>query len=165
MTKHPGPKAPALDPMTVEPRTGSRYPSPFRATVAAREKRALGDALGLTHYGVNLVRLPPGTASALRHWHTAEDEFVYILEGEVELVTEAGAQTLGPGMTAGFPAGRADGHQLVNRSDRDVLYLEVGDRRPEDEVEYPGVDLRLALVDGKDTFVHKDGRPWGPEKK
>jgi uncharacterized cupin superfamily protein len=154
------PMAPALDPRTVAARTGSGYPEIFRAAVAAREKRALGDALGLSHFGVNLVRLPPGVASALRHWHTAEDEFVYVLEGEVELVTDAGAQILGAGMVAGFPAGRPDGHHLVNRSDRDALYLEVGDRRPEDEVEYPDVDLRLVLLDGKETFVHKDGRPW-----
>jgi len=164
MPKHPRPKAPALDPATVTPRTGSSYPAPFRADVAAREKRALGDAVGLSHFGVNLVRLPPGTASALRHWHKAEEEFVYVLQGEVELVTDAGAQTLGPGMAAGFPAGQPDGHQLVNRSNSDVLYLEVGDRRPEDEVEYPGLDLRLISLDGKDTFVHKDGRPWEAPK-
>src|SRR5437899_2305721 len=120
---------PILDPESVIPRKGSGYPEPFRALVAAREKRALGDPLGLTHFGVNLVRLPPGTASSQRHWHTAEDEFVFILEGEVELVTDAGARTLTAGMAAGFPAGRADGHHLVNRSGHDVLYLEVGDRQ------------------------------------
>lgn len=165
MSKHQAVKAPALDPMTLKPRTGSGYPAPFKAVVAAREKRALGDATGLTHFGVNLVRLPPGTSSALRHWHTKEDEFVYILEGEVDLVADAGTQILGPGMAAGFPAGHPDGHQLVNRSQRDVVYLEVGDRRPGDEVEYPGVDLRLASIDGKDVFVHKDGRPWEPGEK
>ncbi len=153
-------KAPALDPRNVEARTDSGYPKIFRAAVTGREKRALGDALGLSHFGVNLVRLGPGVASALRHWHTGEDEFVYVLEGELELVTDAGAQKLGAGMAAGFPAGRPDGHHLVNRSDRDALYLEVGDRRPGDEVEYPDVDLRLVLLDGKETFVHKDGKPW-----
>ena len=165
MAKHPTPKVPALDPATVTPRTGSRYPAPFRAAVAAREKRALGDVVGLTRFGVNLVRLPPGAASSQRHWHTAEEEFVYVLEGEVELVSDAGSQSLGPGMAAGFPAGRPDAHQLVNRSQRDVLYLEVGDRRPEDEVEYPDIDLRLVSLDGKKAFVHKDGRPWGSEEK
>ena len=165
MAQRQTPKAPALDPITVTPRTGSGYPEAFRAAVAGREKRALGDAAGLSHFGVNLVRLPPGAASAQRHWHTAEEEFVYVLEGEVELITDAGAQTLGPGMAAGFPAGRPDGHQLVNRSDRDVLYLEIGDRRPEDEVEYPDIDLRLVLPDAKETFVHKDGSPWEISKK
>lgn len=163
MAKRRTAKAPALDPMAVTPRTGSRYPAPFGAAVAAREKRALGDAVGLSHFGVNLVRLPTGTASAQRHWHTAEEEFVYVLEGEVDLVTDAGTQVLGPGMAAGFPAGRPDGHQLVNRSERDVLYLEVGDRRPEDEVEYPDIDLRVKLLDGKRTFVHRDGQPWEEE--
>src|SRR5215468_246929 len=95
-----------VDPETVVVRRGSGYPEPFKAPVAAREKRALGDALGLSHFGVNLVRLPPGTASSQRHWHSAEDEFVYILEGEVDLVTDASAQRLTAGMVAGFPAGR-----------------------------------------------------------
>jgi uncharacterized cupin superfamily protein len=165
MTKEILPTAPALDPMTLKPRIGSGYPAPFRAAVSAREKRALGDALGLTHYGVNLVRLPPGMASAQRHWHTEEDEFVYVLEGTVDLITDAGTQKLGPGMAAGFPAGRADAHQLVNRSDREVLYLEVGDRRPQDEVHYPNIDLHLLTRDGQHVFAHKNGRPWGPEEK
>ena len=154
------PRSGALDPAAVEPRVGSGYPEPFRALVAMREKRALGDALGLSRFGVNLVRLPPGTASSQRHWHTTEDEFVYILEGEVELVTDAGAETLRAGMAAGFPAGRADGHHLVNRSARDVLYLEVGDRQVGDEATYPDIDLRLLYRNGKHFFAHKDGTPW-----
>jgi len=160
MNKPVAPATPALDPVTVAPRSGSGYPAPYRDAVAKREKRALGDALGLSHFGVNLVRLPPGTASAQRHWHSAEDEFVYILEGEVELVTDAGAQRLTAGMAAGFPAGRPDGHQLVNRSAHDVLYLEVGDRQVGDEVDYPGIDLRLLHRNGRDFFAHKDGTPW-----
>src|SRR5215475_11383751 len=120
MTSKPQP--PALDPADVTASTATGYPAQYRAAVEGREKRRLGDALGLTHFGVNLVRLRPGAASSLRHWHSAEDEFVYILEGEVELVTDAGAQRLKAGMVAGFPAGRADSHQLVNRSDRDVVY-------------------------------------------
>ena len=103
MNKPVAPATPALDPVTVAPRSGSGYPAPYRDAVAKREKRALGDALGLSHFGVNLVRLPPGTASAQRHWHSAEDEFVYILEGEVELVTDAGAQRLTAGMQRAFP--------------------------------------------------------------
>jgi len=152
---------PAIDPGTVAAVSGSGYPEPYRAAVAGRSKRRLGNAVGLSHFGVNLVRLAPGSASSQRHWHKAEDEFVYILEGEVELVTDAGAQTLTAGMAAGFPAGKPDGHHLVNRSQRDVLYLEVGDRRPEsDEAEYPDIDLRLVNQNGKLVFTRKDGKPW-----
>jgi len=150
----------ALDPATVETRSGSGYPAPYREAVMRREKRALGDALGLSHFGVNLVRLPPGAASSQRHWHSAEDEFVYIVEGEVELVTDAGPQRLTAGMVAGFPAGRPDAHQLINRSDRDVIYLEVGDRQAGDEIDYPDIDLRLLHRNGRDFFAHKDGTPW-----
>ena len=158
-------KLPAIDPATLTPRIGSGYPAPFDADCAKREKRVLGDPTGITRYGVNLVRLPPGNASAQRHWHTLEEEFVYILEGEVELVTDAGAQTLKAGMAAGFPAGQPDGHHLVNRSSRDVLFLEVGDRRGDDVCEYPDIDLRLIPVDGDRVFVHLDGRPWKPGEK
>ena len=155
------PQPPALNPATLEPRIGSGYPEPFRAAVAGREKRALGDALGLSNFGVNLVRLTPGSASSQRHWHSHEDEFVYVLDGEITLLTDAGSQMLSAGMVAGFPAGRADGHQLVNRSDRDALYLEVGDRSPAaDEVIYPDIDMRLRTVDGKYQFQHKDGTPY-----
>jgi len=150
----------ALDPLSVESRSGSGYPAPYREAVMRREKRALGDALGLSHFGVNLVRLPPGAASSQRHWHSAEDEFVYIVEGEVELVTDAGPQRLTAGMVAGFPAGRPDAHQLINRSDRDVIYLEVGDRQAGDEIDYPDIDLRLLHRNGRDFFAHKDGTPW-----
>jgi len=153
-------KPPALDPATLKPRIGSSYPEPFRAAVAGREKRALGDALGLTNFGVNLVRLPPGCASSQRHWHSKQDELVYVVEGEVTLVTDAGAQVLTVGMVAGFPAGTADGHHLVNRSARDVLYLEIGDRGADDEVTYPDIDLILRPAGGKLTFLHKDGRPY-----
>ncbi|MHA1601013.1 MAG: cupin domain-containing protein [Alphaproteobacteria bacterium] len=154
------PQKPALNPATLEPHVGSSYPESFRAAVAEREKRALSDALGLSKFGVNLVRLPPGCASSQRHWHSKEDEFVYVLDGEVTLLTDAGPQVLTAGMVAGFPAGRADGHQLVNRSDRDALYLEVGDRNADDEVIYPDIDLRLRAIDGKHTFTHKDGTPY-----
>jgi uncharacterized cupin superfamily protein len=154
------PRPPALDPATVAPRRGTDYPAPFDRAVETRERRALGDALGLTNLGVNLARLPPGCASAQRHWHTEEDEFVWVLEGEVVLVTDGGEQTLKPGMAAGFPAGRADGHHLINRTSEDAVLLEVGDRRPTDQVEYPDIDLRFAVVDGRRRFVHKDGSPY-----
>jgi len=158
-------RLPAIDPATIKANIGSGYPERYEADSAACEKRFLGDATGLTHFGVNIVRLPPGCASAQRHWHKHEDEFVYVLEGEVELVTDAGSQTLKRGMAAGFPAGKADGHKLVNGSSRDALYLEVGDRLADDEIEYPGIDLRLIRVEGKETFLHRDGRPWKPGEK
>lgn len=151
---------PALDPATLAPRVGSGYPEIFRAQVAGREKRALGDAVGLTHYGVNLVKLPPGAWSAQRHYHTAEDEFVYILEGEVTLVSEGQRQILKAGMVAGFPAGKADGHCLVNHTERPALYLEIGDRSEVDECHYPDIDLHLKPADGDFKFFRKDGRPY-----
>jgi uncharacterized cupin superfamily protein len=148
---------PALDPSTVTERTGSGYPPPYDTVCAGRGKRALGNELGLTHFGVNLTRVDPGAASALRHWHTREDEFVYVLEGELTLVTDAGEQTLGPGMAAGFPAGVSDGHHLVNRTSRPALYLEVGNRSDEDVVHYPDVDLFI----GSDfVFRHRNGEPY-----
>lgn len=150
------PASPALDPQTVEPEFGTRYPAPFARDCAGRERRRVGNALGLTHYGVNIVRLPPGVMSSQRHWHSHQDEFVYIVEGEATLVTDAGERTLGPGMVAGFPAGTPDGHHLVNRSGADVVYLEVGDRPPVDDVDYPDIDMLVR--DGK--FVHKDGTSY-----
>ena len=147
----------ALDPSTVPEWFGSAYPEVFRERVRARRKRPLGNALGLTHYGVNLVTLPPGTWSALRHWHTKQDEFVFVVEGELVLVTDAGEQRLRTGMVAGFPAGNADGHHLVNRSAAPAIYLEVGDRVPGDEVHYPDADL---FVDANLTMRHKSGEPY-----
>jgi uncharacterized cupin superfamily protein len=154
-------RVPALDPATVPEKSSMSYPDPYRAAVLGRAWRPLGDALGLTNFGVNLVRLPPGIASSQRHWHTHEDEFVYMLEGEAELVTDAGPQVLTPGMCAGFPAGKADGHHLINRSNRDVVFLVVGDRRDGVEAcEYPDIDMVGRWVDGKWTYFHKDGRAW-----
>ena len=153
-------RAPALDPATVPAVRGSDYPPPFDRLVAARERRRLGDAVGLTNFGVNLLRVPPGCASSQRHWHTRQDEFVYVLEGEVVLVTDGGEQTLSAGMAAGFPAGTGDGHHLVNRSDRDALLLEVGDRMPGDEVDYADIDMMIRWVDGEERFLRKDGTPY-----
>ncbi len=154
------PKPPAIDPATVPARTGSEYPPPFDAEARGRERRALGDAVGLRNFGVNLLRIGPRVVSSQRHWHSHQDEFLYVLEGEVVLVTDAGEQVLGAGMVAGFPAGVADGHCLINRSDRDALVLEVGDRNPADEVVYPDIDLEYRIADGKGAFVHKDGTPY-----
>jgi uncharacterized cupin superfamily protein len=139
--------------------TGSRYPAPYDAPCAARIRQRLGDAAGLTDFGVNLLRLPPGVWSSQRHWHTAEDEFLYVLEGEVVLVTDAGEQTLKAGDCAGFKAGVADGHQLQNRSQREAVMLEVGSRKAaDDEVDYPDIDLRF--LKGRGGFSHKDGKPY-----
>jgi len=139
--------------------TGSRYPAPYNAPCAARTRQRLGDAAGLTDFGVNLLRLPPGVWSSQRHWHTAEDEFLYVLEGEVVLVTDAGEQTLKAGDCAGFKAGVADGHQLQNRSQREAVMLEVGSRKAvDDEVDYPDIDLRF--LKGRGGFSHKDGKPY-----
>ena len=157
MTAIPKLKLPALDPATVEVRRGSAYPEEFKSVTDGREKRALGNAVRLTNFGVNLVRLKPGVVSALRHWHAHEDEFVYVLEGEITLVTDAGEQVLGPGIAAGFPAGKADGHKLVNKSNQDALYLEVGDRHPAEEAHYPDVDLHGQRLDDAFIFTRKDG--------
>ena len=151
-------RRPAIDPSTLAPRTGSAYPEPFRARVLPREKRALGDALGLTRIGVNLTTLLPGKESALRHFHSREDELVYVLEGEVVLRTDDGEQLLTTGMCAGFPAGRADAHQLLNRSDRVARYLEISNRDLTDTVDYPDDDLAYSKApDGGPVFSHKDG--------
>lgn len=152
---------PALDPADVQPRTGSGYPEPFRSRVLPREKRALGDALGLTKIGVNLTTLPPGKESSMRHWHTREDEMVFVLEGEVVLRTDEGEQVLTAGMCAGFPAGSRNGHQVVNRSNRPARYLEISNRDPEDSAEYSDVDLAYRKgPDGSAVFTRKDGTPY-----
>ena len=146
----------SLDPMTVEASLTTIYPEEFKAMCIGREKRKIGDVLGLNKFGVNLVTLKPGAASSQRHWHSHSDEFVYILEGEVTMISDAGEEILGPGMTAGFPANNGDGHHLVNKSGADVLYLEVGDRPPKDDADYPDVDMLVR--NGK--LVHKDGTPY-----
>ena len=133
----------------------------FTAKVGGREKRVLGDVFGLTNFGVNLTRLPPGALSALRHAHTRQDELVYILEGEPVLVTNTGETRLKPGMVAGFKAGTGDAHHLVNRGKTDVVFIEVGDRSAGDEVAYPDDDLAATLgPDGKYQYRHKDGTPY-----
>ncbi|MGH7045389.1 MAG: cupin domain-containing protein [Stellaceae bacterium] len=140
---------------------GRGYPEPFAQRVAGRVRRPLGDLFGLTNFGVNMTRLPPGGASALRHTHSREDEFIYILEGEPVLVTNAGEAMLRPGMCAGFKAGSGDAHHLLNRTMHDVVYLEIGDRNPGDTVIYPDDDIGRALMPGGERrFVHQDGQPY-----
>lgn len=138
---------------------GSRYPAPYDQPCLERFRHCLGDAAGLTQFGVNLNRLPPGSWSSQRHWHTTEDEFIFIVQGEVVLVSDAGEETLRAGDCAGFKAGVADGHHLQNRSNSDALILEVGSRRPQDdEVFYPDIDLRV--LKGRADYAHSDGRPY-----
>lgn len=153
-------RRPALDPSTLEARVGSTYPEPYRSQVLPREKRALGDALGLTRVGVNLTTLYPGVASSMRHHHTHEDELIYVLEGTVVLITDAGEQELAAGTCAGFPAGVPDGHQLVNRSDRPARYLEISNRDERDGATYPDVDLVYRRTPEGPRFTRKDGRPY-----
>lgn len=149
------PKPPAFDPMTVGTHTGNGYPAEFADASAPRVKRRLGDHGGLTNFGVNHVILPPGCTSSVRHWHTRQDEFVMVLTGTLTLVTDAGEQDLGPGMCAAFPAGRADGHALVNRSGSPASYLEIGDRTEGDEVDYPDVDMQVRWIDGAEVLVRR----------
>lgn len=151
-------KRPALDPASMTPRTTSTYPEVFRPRVLPREKRALGDALGLTKFGVNLTTLFPGKESSMRHYHSHEDEMVFVLEGEVVLRTDEGEQVLTAGMCAGFPAGSKNGHQLVNRSDRPARYLEIGSRDAADIVGYSDDDLACTRnSEGALVFTRKDG--------
>ena len=138
----------------------SNYPEPFASRMTGREKHPLGDLFGLTNFGVNLTTLAPNAASALRHAHTKQDEFVYILQGHPTLHTDEGRTRLSPGMCAGFKAGTGNGHRLVNETEEEVVYLEVGDRTPGDEGSYPDDDLHAARVEGSWKFVHKDGTPY-----
>jgi uncharacterized cupin superfamily protein len=147
------------DPASLKPRVGSGYPEPFRSLSATREKRALGDALGLKNFGVNLTTLPPGIWSSQRHWHEKQDEMVYIVSGEVTLATDEGETLLTAGMVAGFKAGSGNGHCLINKSGRDAQILEIGDRTPDEAVEYTDVDLAVSTgPDGKFVFSTKSGK-------
>lgn len=160
-TQNPSPAPIAVLATDVPPRTRpSNYPEPFASRMVRREKRQLGDVFGLANFGVNLTRLAPQAVSALRHAHTRQDEFVYIVQGHPTLHTDAGKTQLAPGMCAGFKAGTGNGHRLVNETAQDVLYLEVGDRTAGDEVSYPDEDLKALMVGGKWTYSHKDGAPY-----
>lgn len=140
--------------------TPSIYPEPFSSRMVGREKRQLGDYFGLENFGVNLTRLAPNSISALRHSHSKQDEFVYILQGCPTLHTDEGKVQLSPGMCAGFKAGTGRASNLVNETSEDVVYLEIGDRTPGDEGTYPDDDLKAMLVDGNWRFFHKDGTPY-----
>ena len=154
-------KPAAVEAAAVPPRTKpSNYPEPFASRMVRREKRALGDFFGLKSFGVNLTRIAPGGESALMHTHSRQDELVYVLEGEPTLATPSGETQLSPGMCAGFPA-RGEAHHILNRTDRYVVILEIGDRPEGDEGSYPRDDIQAVMgADGKWRFTHKDGTPY-----
>ena len=138
----------------------SVYPEPFASRMAGRAKRQLGEVFGLTNFGVNLTSLAPGGSSALRHAHTTQDEFVYVLSGTATLHTDEGRCQLGPGMCAGFKAGSGNAHRLINETQQDVVYLEIGDRSAGDAASYPDDDIKAALIGGKWVFAHKNGKAY-----
>lgn len=138
----------------------SNYPEPFASQMDGRIKRQLGDFFSLTNFGVNLTTLRPHAVSALRHAHSRQDEFIYILSGSPTLYTDEGATRLAPGMCAGFKAGSGNAHRLVNETEEEVVYLEVGDRTAGDEATYPDDDIAAEHVEGKWKFFHKDGTPY-----
>ena len=150
-------KLPALDPSTVESPPELSYPPPLEEHNAGVRRHPLGAATGLKNMGVNLTYLDPGATSSMRHWHLTQDEFIYILEGEVTLVTDGGEQILGPGMACGFPCASGDGHKLVNRSASQVVMLEAGDRSPGDAASYPDDDVSAGEIDGEWVFMNKKG--------
>jgi uncharacterized cupin superfamily protein len=149
---------PRIDVTNVAAHKGSGYPAPFAPPCAARTRRRLGDAGGLRDFGVNLMTLPPGGWSSQRHWHSHEDEFVYVLEGELTLVEDDGETLLRAGDCAAFPKGTGNGHHLQNRSSATAVYLEVGSRDPDDLTTCSDIDMMSANADGR--FVHKDGTPY-----
>ncbi|MFA5942030.1 MAG: cupin domain-containing protein [Sinimarinibacterium sp.] len=153
---------PKIDHSAAQRGSGSRYPSPYDEPCRTRAWQKLGDAAGLTQFGVNLVRLSPGAWSSQRHWHSHEDEFAYVIEGEVVLVTDAGEETLYVADCAGFKAGMRDGHHFQNRSNRDAVLLVVGARSDEDHGEYPDIDLKFdaGRYSGRGGYRHKDGTPY-----
>lgn len=145
-------------------RHGTGYPEPYDQPCRARKRWRLGNAAGLTQFGVNLLRLPAGAWSSQRHWHASEDEFVYVLEGEVVLATDSGEETLRAGDCAGFKAGDVDGHHLQNRSGKEAVVLEIGTRNPQgDGVDYPDIDLVIRA--GSPGYLHKDGKPYPPQAR
>ena len=151
---------PKIDIDRVPVKTGSIYPAPFKAMADARARQALGDAVGLTQFGVNLTRLPPGAATAQRHWHEAEDELVFVVSGELVLIEDAGETLLRAGEAAAFKAGHADGHNLVNRSGADAVVLEIGSRSQDERAHYPDVDLVYEKRGGKIRFTNKAGEVY-----
>ena len=154
---------PKLDLASVPVKTGSIYPAPYAAMMAGRSSLRLGQAGGLTQFGVNLVTLEPGALSSLRHWHLVEDEFVMVTAGECVMVTDAGEEVMRPGDCAAFPAGVADGHHFINRSDATARFLVVGTKAPREVGTYSDIDLVVVVEGSTATFTHKDDSPYLPE--
>lgn len=148
------------DPMCEPGRRTTIYPKPLDEGFEGRLKRALTERLGLTQFGVNLTTLDPGAKSSHRHWHAQEDEFIYVLSGELVLLSMDGEHVLKRSMAVGFAAGDKNGHQLINRSSEPATYLEIGTRSPNEDVIYPDVDLVAQKREGKYRFLHKDGTPY-----
>jgi len=151
---------PKVDIATVPVKSGTLYPAQFQAECRGRHKQALGDGVGLTQFGVNITRISPGAASALRHWHEQEDEFIYMLEGELVLVENDGEVVLKPGDAAGFKAGSGNAHRLINRGSRDAVYFEVGTRAKSERVHYPDVDLVMERDEKGRRYLHRSGEPY-----
>ncbi|HEY5048943.1 MAG TPA: cupin domain-containing protein [Rhizomicrobium sp.] len=149
---------PKIDVKSVPGRKGSSYPSPFHLKAGERLRQRLGDAGGLADFGVNLLHLPPGAWSSQRHWHSREDEFVWVLDGEVVLIADAGEEILRAGDCAAFPKNVPNGHHLVNKGTQMALCLEVGTRLPDDVCTYPDIDMRIDSREGR--FKHMDGTPY-----
>lgn len=149
-----------IDPSTLTAIIGTMYPAPYDEPCRARQRKKLGDAAGLTQFGVNLLTLPPGAWSSQRHWHTDADEFIYVLQGEVTLVTDGGAEILGPGDAAGFKAGDNNGHCLQNHTATDAVLLEIGTRADTDAAHYPEIDLMAPPSGEPALFTHRDGTPY-----
>ena len=154
---------PKIDIANLKVEVATGYPEPFRAAVAGRQRKRLGNAVGLDQFGVNLTRLLPGSQSSQRHWHETEDEFIYVLEGELVLCENEGETVLRAGDAAGFKAGVANGHCLINRTSRDAVFLEIGTRARKDRAEYPDIDLRARKDGAGFEYAHKSGEPYpGP---
>jgi uncharacterized cupin superfamily protein len=156
---------PKIDIDRIAPDTKTGYPAAFRAAVAGRSRKRLGQAAGLDQFGVNLCTLKPGAASSLRHWHEHEDELVYVLAGEVVLVEDGGETILKPGDAAGWKAGAPNGHCLVNRAERDAVFLEIGSRKAVETATYLGIDLMLVRDEHGARFTRKNGEPYPAEER
>jgi uncharacterized cupin superfamily protein len=151
---------PKIDIASVKAETATGYPEPYRSAVAGRMRQRLGNVVGLDQFGVNLTRLKPGAQSAQRHWHAAEDEFVFVIEGTLVLCENDGETVLAAGDAAGFKAGVANGHCLVNRSTQDAIYLEIGTSSPHERVDYPDIDLLCRKDEDGVSYTHKSGEPY-----
>jgi uncharacterized cupin superfamily protein len=154
---------PKVDIASVKVESSTGYPAPYRQAVAGRSRQRLGNVVGLDQFGVNLTRLKPGSQSSQRHWHESEDEFIYMLEGELVLCEDSGETVLRPGDAAGWKAGVPNGHCLVNRSSRDAVYLEIGSRMKCDRAEYPDIDMLVRKDESGVRYTHKSGEPYPQE--